>query len=861
MHVQSEGCADERCADRFCEFVQRSNWSASEYASAIRECDRKDRDKCCMLSIVDKPMQQTYTQVALRAQVSWSPVKRLSLSRLVQTTISRAITVVCTGLECDTTCPVKVGADMASEVNTKDRSVTDTALKLNETFPVDGCKGYNCSTRFCRHVGLMANATYRIDDTSGKPVNESALFAKVYPTTGYSIWDGCAKLKRTVPSKPCCLIAETIKPILTTKQENVTIPTQVSRSMQKVVTEVVSRNETVQVRVPRLITTISTVSSRSEQPADVFLLLDGSGSMICRAAGCKYTMENWDLEKEAAIKMIAGMQQNLTNLTAGMAQFSIGSTVQAPLSSDLELVKTQINAQTLMQGGTDFGSPLAQCMDELLTKGQITKNPIRFCVLITDGIPQETSQTAQMYSFCSRNGISNAECTMRNVMYKVKQAGFIVMGVFVGTTGATAQNIAAGQSMIGIYSSCEVALCPLTCGQCSASDPNCFDNEPLLRIKSTVAGQNIDPATGRAAPFFETCAAAKNNPTSLCSKAGSIQPFDVVGQYMNGKSYALPIDLGTVSYGASKYNPQVVFTKNATATSARKIATNHDSTGRCMYYAEASNMQGLVALVGTLVADLVRTVGVTIMNTTTVFENQTVFEVSTQTISVNRTFSYNETISVVFQCFTNCSYDTSLDSVCSEGPGAGLCVGDMEAKYLESSKCCRTERVSRSCKTDKPYDQKIADACPSCNCTDAIKRAACLDNDQYCKVNVSSVYVEYNEVQSGDPAATCKRLAYEANQQCCDRAVQTVTESLPCLTTCVLDTALRDKCETAPTTGGACPFGSTDRIAWDKNSLCCDVVRYQCNYSCVFDTALNNTCFGNAPLLCGGVNEYAGGAN
>jgi hypothetical protein len=219
---------------------------------------------------------------------------------------------------------------------------------------------------------------------------------------------------------------------------------------------------------------------------------------------------------------------------------------------------------------------------------------------------------------------------------------------------------------------------------------------------------------------------------------------------MNGKSYALPIDLGTVSYGASKYNPQVVFTKNATATSARKIATNYDSTGRCMYYAEASNMQGFVALVGTLVADLVRTVGVTVMNTTTVFENQTVFEVSNETVSVNQTFSFNETVSVVFQCFTNCSYDTSLDSVCSEGPGAGLCVGDMEAKYLESSKCCRTEKVSRSCKTDKPYEQKLADACPnSCNCTDATKRAACLDNDQYCQVNVSSVDVAYNEVQSG----------------------------------------------------------------------------------------------------------------
>jgi hypothetical protein len=168
-------------------------------------------------------------------------------------------------------------------------------------------------------------------------------------------------------------------------------------------------------------------------------------------------MENWDLEKLAAINMIAGMQQNLTNLTAGMAQFSIGSTVQAPVSSDLELVKTQINLQTLMQGGTDFGSPLGQCMDQLLTKGQITKSPLRFCVLITDGIPQETAQTAQMYDFCARNGVSVADCTMRNVMYRVKQAGFIVMGVFVGTNGAS-QAFPARTALQRVVS-CFNALC------------------------------------------------------------------------------------------------------------------------------------------------------------------------------------------------------------------------------------------------------------------------------------------------------------------------------------------------------------------------------------------------------------------
>jgi hypothetical protein len=124
-----------------------------------------------------------------------------------------------TVLACDSTCLVKIGDAMAAEVNGKDQPP-----RLNTSFPSDGCKDYNCSTRFCAHVGNMANATYRVDDATGIPGNESAKFVSYYPVTGYAIWDGCAKLRRTKPAAPCCLVAQTVKPVLTAKEETVLLP-------------------------------------------------------------------------------------------------------------------------------------------------------------------------------------------------------------------------------------------------------------------------------------------------------------------------------------------------------------------------------------------------------------------------------------------------------------------------------------------------------------------------------------------------------------------------------------------------------------------------------------------------------------
>jgi hypothetical protein len=105
-----------------------------------------------MLAIVDKPMQQTYTQVALRAQVSWSPVKRLSLGRLVQTAMSRAVEVV-SQKEVTITRQVEVTVPVVTDV-VATRSVVQVVTK-----PVEVTKQVEVPTVSFTAVNVSTNVT------------------------------------------------------------------------------------------------------------------------------------------------------------------------------------------------------------------------------------------------------------------------------------------------------------------------------------------------------------------------------------------------------------------------------------------------------------------------------------------------------------------------------------------------------------------------------------------------------------------------------------------------------------------------------------------------------------------------------
>ena len=142
---------------------------------------------------------------------------------------------------------------------------------------------------------------------------------------------------------------------------------------------------------------------------------------------------NWNMEKLAAVQLVDALAEKKSTLTVGMVQFSIDAKVEAAQSpeSDLASVKKLIQAAELRSGGTDFGSPLALCYDEL-SKAPAYTGPswmpsTKFCVLITDGVPDESAQTQTMHDFCMKRNLPLTECTTRNVMYSIKQAGYTIV--------------------------------------------------------------------------------------------------------------------------------------------------------------------------------------------------------------------------------------------------------------------------------------------------------------------------------------------------------------------------------------------------------------------------------------------------
>ena len=83
--------------------------------------------------------------------------------------------------------------------------------------------------------------------------------------------------------------------------------------------------------------------------------------------------------------------------------------------------------KVLRKGATDFGSGLANCYDQISRYGNPKKNKQnkKFCVLITDGIPNDIYSVA-MREVCKKMEIPEVPsvCTPRTVMYGIKQAGY-----------------------------------------------------------------------------------------------------------------------------------------------------------------------------------------------------------------------------------------------------------------------------------------------------------------------------------------------------------------------------------------------------------------------------------------------------
>jgi hypothetical protein len=249
-------------------------------------------------------------------------------------------------------------------------------------------------------------------------------------------------------------------------------------------------------------------------------------------------LENFNDEKVAAVTLVQKLMTNLTNVSAGASQFSVESQVEAPMSFDLNELMMRINAAQFRQGGTDFGSPLVDCYDQIEKYGYTSQKPykdglvpVKFCVLITDGFPQDNRMTPKMAEFCSNASLPSwptgqtlgapirdskgsrandanyvnrtvSTCSMPNIMYHLKSLGYKIFVIFVSDDPSLQE---MGKEFATRYASCErPSICPLTCGLCKKGDPGCFDDDSMVRKLTTSAKE---PEKG---PWISGCAGVRS---------------------------------------------------------------------------------------------------------------------------------------------------------------------------------------------------------------------------------------------------------------------------------------------------------------------------------------------------------------
>jgi len=592
-------------------------------------------------------------------------------------------------VKCNDLCAFSIPQNMTQKVNE-----VDSALLGNGTlFEEAGCSTIDCARRFCKHVeGVKADtntATGRrlLAAVFGERRQGNALSEFIQRTSMASDARSAAAVPESTAAPPIELVEmseqETLSEDYTWYKARYGEDYGPDIKDQCVKLAAACCLQVVTVKAFNVTKVVKTAT-------DVSLLLDGSGSMLCRTPACTSTPAfratdvnqivvinngaitveggkftsidwkdgkvhadgtatvatveekvdgqvtlsdgsgfknphdfyyNWNLEKLAASKLVDALAENLTVMTAGMAQFSIDAKIEAPQSAkkDLADVKKLIESATLRTGGTDFGSPLAICYDELLKEPAFDRSRVtefqtsaKFCVLVTDGVPDETVKTQTMQDFCTKREIPLPECTMENLMYSIKQDGFIIFGVYVNA-GANAAKVLEGQQAVRRYASCEARpVCPRTCrdmgkdrpdslmgknpGGCSTGDAQCVDDKAELKVRSG----------GKIA----TCAAALEE--GLCATAGTSTNYTGGGQET--------IDIGRWSYGHNSakglYKPAAQFPKDENFVS-----------GKCLYYADATDLNAFVNDVQNIANSLIKTVsGV---------EDRQVAETSSETVPVD----------------------------------------------------------------------------------------------------------------------------------------------------------------------------------------------------------------------------------
>ena len=154
------------------------------------------------------------------------------------------------------------------------------------------------------------------------------------------------------------------------------------------------------------VTTITNITGYVNEPTNVMVLYDESGSVTTCPQGNCY--QNLLL---GAVTMIQTLDETLqNNFSAGGVRWSNDATVQAELSTNITQVLKAISASPASGGQTFWAKPLLTCREQINTRGQGSPENMRngsfdLCILMTDGLNSDTLATKKEKLELDKNGI------------------------------------------------------------------------------------------------------------------------------------------------------------------------------------------------------------------------------------------------------------------------------------------------------------------------------------------------------------------------------------------------------------------------------------------------------------------------
>lgn len=246
------------------------------------------------------------------------------------------------------------------------------------------------------------------------------------------------------------------------------------------------------------------------------------------------------------------------------------TSTEVPLSKSISLVVDKTTQIELMEGGTDFGTPLVLCHNNIKTRATgTTADTKKFCVLISDGAPNEEIVSEPMKEFCREQNISTVEkCVDGEHIEKLYKKCLCDGALPPNVPQKKYQECVASPASVGAaISKKEIAAC-----QEKYARPCCSSQTIQTRLKALgymIMAMFVQSPNDKDQPYKIVQATEKLRSYGSCEKDGLLamrslenattgetllRPFSEPYYYEPGKLYKKE-DNGTVTY--SNYDKKI----------------------------------------------------------------------------------------------------------------------------------------------------------------------------------------------------------------------------------------------------------------------------------------------------------------